>query len=347
MKKEFSLNDLAVLVGGEIIGDETLVVNGLSPLDTAAEGDLSFLAKAGRADLLEKTSASAVLVPMEITESDKTLIRVKNPYLASAIIQNHILAEPFSADGIHESAVVGAGCSITKEITIGANAVIGNRVKIGERVFIGPGVVIGNEVVIGDDSVIRSNVTIEYGCELGARTIIHAGTVIGSDGYGYASDQNGYHIKRPQLGSVRIGDDVEIGANCCVDRATFGVTWIKSGTKIDNLVQVAHNVVIGENSLLVSQVGIAGSTTIGRNVVFGGKAGASGHITIGDGSMIAGKGTVHNDLAAGSMVAGTPAIPAKKWFKAVAVFGKIPDIVRDMRRIKKELRQISEQINKS
>ena len=344
MNKEFVLEDLADLVNGDLFGDGKTVVRGFGPLDSAGVEDLSFLAKAANLEQIEKTSAGALIVPLEITESDKPLIRVKNPYLASALIQNHMLRKPFQPGGIHKSAVVGTGCIIPRQVSLAAHVVLGENVVLGERVTIDPCAVIGDNVVIGDDCLIKANVTIEKDCELGERVTVHAGTVIGSDGYGYAADEKGRHIKRPQTGIVRIGDDVEIGANCCVDRATFGVTWIKSGTKIDNLVQVAHNVVVGENCLLVAQVGIAGSATLGRNVIFGGGAGAAGHQSIGDGTMVAGRSAVHGDKPAGSMLAGTPAIPAKTWFKAASVFGRIPEIVRDIRRMKKELNLLKEQL---
>lgn len=340
-EKTFFLQELAALVKGEIVGDDDLLIAGFGPLETAQSGQISFLAKSGGKDLMMSSQASAFLVPMEITESSKTIIRVQNPYLAAAIIQNYLLKKPFIAKGIHKSAVIGSGGSISEELTIGACAVIGDDVTLGDRVDIGPGVVIGNDVVIGDDCVIKANVSIDQGCEIGNRVIIHCGTVIGSDGYGYATDSDGYHTKRPQLGKVKIGDDVEIGANCCVDRATFGVTWIKSGTKIDNLVQVAHNVVIGENSLIVAQVGLAGSTTLGRNVVFGGQSGASGHLSVGDRTMVAGMAAVHGDQPADSVLAGIPAIPAKKWFKAAILFGKLPEIIKDLKKLKKDVANLT------
>lgn len=345
-KKYFSLEELAALVQGEIIGERQITIHGFGPMDTAGPGEMSFLAKAGRAELISQSSASAFLVPMDITESSRTIIRVADPYLASAIIQNHILKKPFTAKGIHERAIIGEGCTIPEEVSIGALVVLGDRVVLGRQVEIGPGTVIGDDVSIGVDCIVKVNVTIEQGCELGERVIVHSGVVIGSDGYGYAADKQGCHIKRPQLGIVRIGDDVEIGANSCIDRATFGVTWIKSGTKIDNLVQVAHNVVIGENSLIIAQVGLAGSTTLGRNVVFGGKASTSGHLSIGDRSMIAGTAGVHGNQPAGSILAGTPAIPAKQWFKAVAQFRRLPDMGRDLRKLKKEMAGLLEEKEK-
>ncbi|MEJ2475828.1 MAG: UDP-3-O-(3-hydroxymyristoyl)glucosamine N-acyltransferase, partial [Desulfobacterales bacterium] len=236
-----------------------------------------------------------------------------------------------------------AGCEIAEQVSIGAHVVIGDRTKIGPRVEIGAGVVIGEEVTIGADCRIRANVTIEYQCEIGERVVVHAGTVIGADGYGYATDSHGHHVKRPQLGTVRIGDDVEIGANCCIDRATFGVTWVKSGTKIDNLVQIGHNVVIGEHSLLVAQVGLSGSTTLGRNVVLGGKASAAGHQSIGDGTMVAGFSALHGDHPPGSRLAGIPAIDGTRWFKAVTAFSRLPELRRDVRKIKKDLARLDKQ----
>ena len=343
MEKKISLKDLAELVDGDIVGDQAIDIHGFGPLDSAGPGELSFLVKISHAEALEKSSASAFLVPADFTESTRTLVRVKDVYLAGALIQNRLLERPFEPHGIHERACIGDDCTIAEVVTISPMAVIGDRVSIGERVFIGPGAVIGDDVTLGSDCNIKANVTIEQGCELGDRVVIHPGTVIGSDGYGYAADPRGVHIKRPQLGIVRIGDDVEIGANCCVDRATFGVTWIKSGTKIDNLVQVAHNCVIGENNLLVAQVGIAGSTTCGRNVVFGGQAGSAGHCTIGDGTMVAGMSAVHGDQPPGSLLAGVPAIDAKRWFRASSVIGKLPDMSRDLRKLKKEMANLIEQ----
>ncbi len=342
MKEKQTVGELAALVDGEVVGDARLTISGFGPLDSAGPGQLSFLAKAAGRGLLEQSTATAFIVPADFTAAGTTLIRVADPYLAAAIIQNALLRRPFVAAGIHERAVIGTDCRISPEVSVDALAVIGDRVRIGERVTIGAGAVIGDDVSIGDDCTIRPNVTIEPRCEIGSRVTIHPGTVIGSDGYGYATDRRGCHVKRPQLGIVRIGDDVEIGANTCIDRATFGVTWIKSGTKIDNLVQIAHNVVVGENSLLVSQVGLAGSTTLGRNVVFGGKAGAAGHQHIGDRSMVAGKAAVHGDHPPDSQLAGTPAIPAKQWFKAASAFGKLPEIVRDIRQLKKQLARLQE-----
>lgn len=344
MKKTITLEALARLVEGDLNGNGGREITGFGPLDSAGPGDISFLVKVQYLQQAEKSRATAFLVSKNIELEDKDVIKVDDVYLASAIIQNYFLEQPFVAGGIDDTATVGSGCDLGTEVTIGPQVVIGNRVKIGERVEIGAGAVLGDEVVIGNDSRIRPNVTIEPGCELGERVVVHPGTVIGSDGYGYATNKQGFHIKRPQLGTVKIGDDVEIGSNCCIDRATFGTTWIKSGTKIDNLVQIAHNVVVGENSLIVSQVGISGSTTIGRNVVFAGKSSAAGHQQIGDGSMVAGMAAVHGDQPAGSRLAGVPAIEAKQWMKSVTQFAKLPEMAKDIRRIKKELARLADRV---
>jgi UDP-3-O-[3-hydroxymyristoyl] glucosamine N-acyltransferase len=341
-KKKLSLQTLAELVQGEISGDSDILIHGLAPLDTAGEGEITFLVNANRVEELATTKASAILVPMSIDKAGKTLVRVRDPYLASAKIHTFLLDEPFQACGIHPRACIGADCTISDQVSIAPLVVVGARVKIGERVTIGAGTVVGDDVEIGDDSILKANVTIEPGCKLGCRVIVHPGAVIGSDGYGYAVDEKGCHVKRPQVGIVQIDDDVEIGANTCIDRAAYGVTWVQSGTKIDNLVQVGHNVVIGQNSLIVSQVGLAGSVTLGRNVVLGGQVGIKGHIHLDDGVMVAARSGVHQNLAKGSVVGGSPTMPVKQWAKATAVYAKLPEIYKEIKRLKNDVEKLKE-----
>lgn len=336
----YSLEELAKVAEGELLGNAQLEISGFAPLETATEGDVSFLVKAGHVDKLAAFKGSAVIVPMSIEEASVPLIRVQDPYLASARIHTLLLAKPFVSNGVHERAWVGKDTSIPHEITVAVFASIGERVTLGERVTIESGVVIGDDVQIGDDTTIKANVTVAKECIIGKRVTIHSGTVIGSDGYGYATDNKGFHTKRPQVGIVEIEDDVEIGANACVDRAAYGVTLIKSGSKIDNLVQIAHNVVVGENSLIVSQVGISGSTTLGRNVVLGGQVGVTGHIALGDGVMVAAQSGVHSNQKSGVTVGGSPALPMKTYVRAAIQYGKLPDMRRDLRKLKKAVENL-------
>ncbi len=340
-EKELSLETIANMVKGLIVGDKTIRIRGVSPLDNASHGDISFLAKANQTESLQNTGAGAVLVPLGVTGRDNLpVIQVKDPYLAVAIIHSYFMAQDFIAKGVHPRAYVGEECILGKEISIAPLAVLGNRVRIGERACIEAGAVIGDDVTIGDDTTIKANVTVYNRTIIGNRVTIHSGTVIGSDGYGYSANERGEHIKRPQVGIVRIDDDVEIGANCCIDRATFGVTWIKSGVKIDNLVQVAHNVVVGENSLLVAQVGISGSTTLGRNVVMGGQSATAGHLVIGDQVMVAARGGVHNNQPKGAVLGGAPAIPIRQWGKCAAVFAKLPELQSQVRNNAKAIAEL-------
>lgn len=341
-EKTITVEKLAEMVKGQVVGDKTALISGFAPLDSAGSGDITFLTKAKMADLLKTTGARAVIVPLGVEEVENiSAIRVKDPYLAAAIIHSFFMEVPFDAKGVHPRAFVGEDCLLGKEITIAPLAVLGDRVKLGERVTVGAGAVIGNDVEIGDDTTIHANVTVYPKSIIGKRVAIHSGTVIGSDGYGYAANEQGEHIKRPQVGIVRIDDDVEIGANSCIDRAAYGITWVKSGVKIDNLVQVAHNVVVGENSLLVSQVGIAGSTTLGRNVVLGGQAGCAGHLNIGDQVMVAARGGVHNDQPKGAVLGGAPAMPIRQWAKACAVYGKLPELQSKVRKNSRDIAELS------
>jgi UDP-3-O-[3-hydroxymyristoyl] glucosamine N-acyltransferase len=338
IEQEISVNELAGLVNGRVEGDGSVRIEGFASLDQAGPKEISFLVKKKDCELLRASRGGAFIVP-EGVESDgsRPLIIVRDPYLAAAVIHGYILEEEFQAKGIHNRAHIGKNCNISDEITIGPLAVLGERVTVGSKVTIEAGVVIGNDVIIGDGCQIKSNVTICDGTVIGRKVIIQPGAVIGSDGYGYATDERGGHVKRPQVGIVRIEDGVEIGANTTIDRAAYGTTWIKSGAKIDNLVQIGHNVVVGENSLIVAQVGISGSVTLGRNVVMGGQAGTAGHVKIGDRVMIAARGGVHTDIADGARIGGAPALPVHQWAKASAVFAKLPELRREVKKHGREI----------
>ena len=338
MTKLCRLDELAMLVQGEVVGDGNIQVSGLNGIDLAGAKEITFVTNSKKVTGLTTTLAAACIVPIDLEELVLPHIRVQNPEYAAAVIHNHFLAEPFDAQGIHPLAYVGSNCQINDEISIAQFVSIGDHVRIGARVTIHPSVVIGNECVIGEDTIVYPNVTIANGSVIGNRVIIHAGVSIGTDGFGLATDPaTGTHLKKPQVGNVQIDDDVEIGANSCIDRAAFGTTRVRSGVKIDNLVMIAHNVDIGENSILVSRVGIAGSTTLGRNVVLGAKAGVAGHLHIGDRVMVAAMGGVHANLKEGSIVGGAPAFDVKKWGKSTAVFARLPEMHKEIRRLRKEI----------
>ena len=339
-----TLAELAELVGGKVVGDPDLSITGFNGIEHAGPGELTFLLDARRKELLETCRAAACVVPADLKTDALPLIQVENPDLAAARIHRHLLARPFQATGIHPSAVIGRDCHLADEISIGPQVSVGDRVRIGQHVVVHPGAVIGDDVVIGDETCLHANVTVCHGCRIGRRVVLHPGVVIGAAGFGFATDADGRHVGKPQVGIVVIEDDVEIGANSCVDRAAFGETRIGRGSRIDDLVMVAHNVQVGENCILVAQTGIAGSTRLGRNVVLGAKAGIAGHLDLGDGVMVAAKGGVHNSQPPGSVVGGTPAIDIRKWGRAAAAYGRLPDMMREMRRLRRELNQLREQL---
>lgn len=346
-EKTRNLAELAALVEGEILGDPDIKINALNDIANASGGEITFIVKAKHAVQLEKSGASAVIVPMEISDVSLPAIRVKNPYLAAAIIHNLFYKRPLSPAGIAKTAVIGQGCRIAASVSIAPLAVVGQRVVLGEKVVIETGVVIGDDVEIGDESILEAKVVVKSGCKIGKRVILYSGAVIGSDGFGYATNSRGVHIKRPQVGNVVIEDDVEVGVNSCIDRATFGSTIIGKGTKIDNLVQIGHNVVIGEGCLLVSQCGIAGSSRLGNGVVLAGQAGVGDHVEIGDGVMAAARAGINSNVKPGAVIAGFPAISYKEWLQAATSFSRIPQLIKEVRRLRKQVGQfIGEEKNK-
>ncbi|MBI4746133.1 MAG: UDP-3-O-(3-hydroxymyristoyl)glucosamine N-acyltransferase [Deltaproteobacteria bacterium] len=292
---EKTLRELAELVGGEVSGNPELFIKGAAPLQSAAEGDITFITSPKYAHLLKTTAASAVIAPPEIKVKDKDLIVSGNPQLAYAKILTLLNSRPYTAKGIDKRAYIGRRPRISNTVNIYPFAYIGDDVEIGERTVVHPGAFIGNGCIIGNDVAVYPNTTIMDRCIVGNRVIIHAGVVIGDDGFGFARDGK-RHYKIPQVGVVRIEDDVEIGANTTIDRAASEKTWIKRGTKIDNLVQVAHNVVIGEDSIIVAQAGIAGSSILGSNVVLGGQVAVVDHVKLGNNVMAGGQSGVTSDV---------------------------------------------------
>jgi UDP-3-O-[3-hydroxymyristoyl] glucosamine N-acyltransferase len=296
---------------------------------------------------VSECKAAALIVSDEFRDLECNLLIVKDPYLAAAKAAQLLLADAGAEAGIHESALIGQGVVFAEEVSVGPRAYIGDNSRIGAGTRIGHGVHIGKEVRIGAQCLIHPGACILDRCILGDRVIIHAGAVIGADGYGYAQDERGRHIKIPQTGIVQIDDDVEIGANSTVDRATFGRTWIKRGAKIDNLVMIAHNVVVGEDCLLVAQVGISGSTTVGNHVAMGGQSGIAGHLQIGDRTRIAAKAGIHNSIKPGQNIIGIPGLPYEQWIKNYANVQRLPKLKEALNRLTERVRKIEEELKKA
>jgi UDP-3-O-[3-hydroxymyristoyl] glucosamine N-acyltransferase len=303
-----SLKDVVALVGGHCSGPLGLLLTAVAPLSEAGPEQLSFLSNPKYAPQLKETRAGAVLVPRSLEGDDPRWIRVDDPYFAMARVVARWFAERAMPKGVSPKAEIAATAHLGHDVAIGPFVTIGDDVVLGDGVVIFQGVSIEAGSSIGDGTIIYPNCVIYDRTIIGRRCIVHGSVVIGADGYGFATN-GGVHHKIPQVGRVRIGDDVEIGAGTTIDRATLGETVVGDGTKIDNLVQIAHNVKIGKHCLLVSQVGIAGSTELGDYVVVAGQSGFAGHLKIGNGVQVAAKSAVLNDVADGVKVMGTPAIP--------------------------------------
>jgi UDP-3-O-[3-hydroxymyristoyl] glucosamine N-acyltransferase len=333
----YLLRELAEIVGGEIFGDPDVTIDGVSGIREARKGEITFLANPKYEPYLQETAASAVIAEHEAV-TKASIVKVSNPYLAFLKVVTLFSESEFDKypRGIHPTAVVDGTAVIGNETAIGAHTVIGAGVTIADRTTILPLVCICKDVKIGEDCLIFPNVTIRERCEIGDRVIIHSGAVIGSDGFGYATDEGTYY-KIPQIGIVRVEEDVEIGANSTIDRATTGVTLIRKGSKLDNLVQIAHNVVIGENSILAAQVGVSGSTELGKNVTLAGQAGLVGHIKIGDGARVGAQGGVTKSIPAHTSVSGYPAREHSFSRKIYAALTRLPGIVREFRNLKKRV----------
>ena len=336
---EFPVRKIAELVRGEVVGDGDFIIRGVAPFENAGPDDITFAASASYKKRVDETRAAAVIVSHGVCESKKILVRVENPSLALAKVSTlfHPVCRPVI--GISQDAHVGKDFKYGIDVSVYPCVFIGDYVTLGDRVTLYPGVVVANGVAIGDDVVVYPNVSILERCQIGSRVVIHAGSVIGSDGFGFASDGDRYY-KIPQVGTVRIDDDVEIGACNAIDRATFGRTWIKRGVKIDNLVHIAHNVVVGEDTVLVAQVGISGSVTIGNHAILAGQAGVAEHVTIGNGVTIGARAGVNKSIQDGQIVSGFPGMPHRLWLKASSIIPKLPDMKKKLRELEKRIEKM-------
>jgi UDP-3-O-[3-hydroxymyristoyl] glucosamine N-acyltransferase len=331
-----TLKELADYLGGTVLGDENCRINGLAPLETAGVDKITFLANPKYASKVATTGAGAVLMAPGGEGFGRNVIEVADPYLSFAKLLTLFYVQPHAARGVMPAACIGTGVTLGENITIYPGAIIGDNVSIGDGCVIHPGAVIYNGVTVGDGSTVHANAVIRERCCLGKRCVIQPGAVIGSDGFGYAPDGSSYY-PIPQIGIVILEDDVEIGANTCIDRAAIEVTLIRRGTKLDNLVQIAHNCQIGEDCMIVSQVGISGSAKIGNHVTLAGQVGVAGHLTIGDNVIVGAQSGVPGSLPANAGYSGSPVLPHKEWLKSMAVVAHLPALKKTVAALEKRI----------
>jgi UDP-3-O-[3-hydroxymyristoyl] glucosamine N-acyltransferase len=344
-----SLSEIVDLVGGKIFGDEQIVINNLAKIEDAQQGDLTFLYLKSYEKYYALTKASAILVKPEFKKSRKdiTHIEVQNPNKAFSKLISHYFTPEFPLKGIDPSASIHPSVVVGQNTAIGKNVVIPAGCKIGSNVKIFHNTVLLEDVEIGDDTLIFQNVSIREKCKIGKRVIIHANTVIGSDGFGYDIDEQGVSHKIPQIGNVVIEDDVEIGSNVSIDRASIGSTKIKKGVKIDNLVQIAHNVIIGENSIVAGQAGIAGSSKIGKNCFLLGQTGVSGHIEIVDNVILHVQSGTGKSITKPGNYFGSPAKEIKEAFKLEAHLRSLPEYAERIKQLEEQIRLLQEELKKA
>jgi len=332
----YKLGDLAQLLGGKAVGDLNQLITAASPFESAGPGEITLAGNQKLLAELTKSEAGAVIVPSGTKCDSKNLLVIENPKAAFARALQLLLTEPFQASGISGRADIGEGCEISDEVSISPFVTIGEKTSIRDQVTVESGCSIGKGCKIGRGCHLYPNVVLYPGVILGDRVTIHSGTAIGADGFGYVRDGD-EQVKLPQTGNVIIGDDVEIGANSCVDRATFGSTVIERQVKIDNHVHIGHNCRVGEGTIIVSSVGISGSVNIGRNCIFAGQSGASDHVTIGDNVVVLAKTAVTKDVPSGMTVSGLHGRDHRGQIKTEAILNRLPDIYRDLLTIKKKL----------
>jgi UDP-3-O-[3-hydroxymyristoyl] glucosamine N-acyltransferase len=337
-----TVGEIASLVGGEILGPEDVTIRGISGIREANKGDITFLANPKYAPLLALTRASAIIVAKDVDPPDsKTIIRTENPSLAFMRLLELLGPKQEKAvPGVHATVVCGKDVVLGKDIAIGPYAVLEDGVRVGDYSVIGAGSFVGRGSTLGSDCIIYPGVVIRERIEIGNRVLIHSGSVIGSDGFGFILIE-GKYSKVPQVGTVLIEDDVEIGANVTIDRARFERTLIRRGSKIDNLVQIAHNVTIGEDCVIVAQAGIAGSTSLGKGVTVAAQAGCVGHLQVGDGAILAAQAGVTKDVNAGDFVIGSPAIHHLKFKRNVANINRLPKLQARVEELERKIEEMA------
>ncbi|MBU4120565.1 MAG: UDP-3-O-(3-hydroxymyristoyl)glucosamine N-acyltransferase [Proteobacteria bacterium] len=340
-----TLNEIAAFLGGDVSGDGGVSIERIRGIDEAGAGDLTFVANPKYRKKLETTGASAILVAPSTVCAGKNLVIVADPYIALGRLLALFHPEEEETAGISEHARIEAGADVSPEAIVYPGVHICRGARIERKAVLYPRVFIGRDAAVGEASILYPCVTVYRRCLIGRRVVLHAGVVVGSDGFGFARPGQ-ENIKIPQVGHVQIDDDVEIGANTTIDRGALGRTWIQRGVKIDNLVQIAHNVVIGEYSVIVAQVGISGSTQLGKGVVVGGQAGLVGHIRLGDHVMVAARSGVHKDIPPLQVVAGTPHMPHREWLKLEACLPKLPEMRGTLAALKRRVAALEEKLEK-
>ncbi len=337
MKK--TLAEIAKAIDGALKGDPGKIIQYAASFEEAGPEGITFAGNKKYLKQIDATKAGAVIVPREFDTDSINIVKTDNPQVAFITVLE-LFNKPYSLKpGIDPGASIGDNFTHGSGLAVAPCAVVGNNVTVGDRVTFYPGVCIGDDVVIGDDVTIYPNAAVLERCRLGNRVIIHPGSIIGSDGYGFAVDGDQY-IKIPQLGIVQIDDDVEIGTNCTIDRATFGRTWIQSGVKTDNMVHIAHNVVVGENTVMVAQSGLSGSVHVGKRCRIAGKAAVAGHLTVGDDVTIGSRAGVIKNVANGQIVSGFPEMPHTQWLKMSLVKRKLPELKKKIAELEERLDRI-------
>lgn len=343
---EFTAKQIAAYIGGEIVGDENATVSTFAKIEEGMPGALSFLSNPKYTAYIYDTQSSIVLVNSDFVPEKPikaTLIKTANAYESLAKLMMLYESVKPKKRGISSMASVAESATIGENVYIGPFVYVGEKAVVGDNTIIEANASVGDGVSVGSDCILYNNVTIYHGCKAGNRCILHAGSVVGSDGFGFAPGANGYD-KIPQIGIAILEDDVELGANTCIDRATMGATVIKRGVKLDNLVQVAHNVVIDEHTVMAAQCGVAGSTKIGSWCMMGGQTGISGHIQIGNQVKVGGHSAIANSVKDGKAVMGYPAFDHTQFARASVVFKKLPEMYREMDTLKKEIESLKQQL---
>lgn len=341
---KFILKEIASLIDAELVGDPDIVITGISGIKEAKKGDITFLANSKYVCLMEATKASAVITSTDISDSSIPLLRTDNPSLAFARVVNLVVPNQGKhPQGIHPTAIISDKAKLAGGVSVGAYTIIEEGAQVDEGTVVYGGCYVGSNSKIGKNCLIYPHVSIRERIEIGNKVIIHCGTVIGSDGFGFAAVK-GVQEKIPQIGTVLVEDNVEIGANVTIDRARFDKTIIGKGTKIDNLVQIAHNVEIGENCIIVAQAGISGSTTVGKKVVLAGQAGVVGHIHIGDGSIVAAQAGVTKSIPSETKVSGYPARPHDAAKRVNACIQKLPELYKKIRCLEEKIKELESKL---